>query len=692
MTATNRLAGETSPYLAQHADNPVDWYPWGEEALEKARAERKPILLSIGYSACHWCHVMAHESFEDPTIAALMNELFVNIKVDREERPDIDKLYQTAHQLITQRSGGWPLTMFLTPDEQLPFFGGTYFPSEPRHGMPGFPELLQKVAAYYRENASRARDQGRALADVFAELEPPPADAGTTLSDAPLHSAREQLAAQYDRDNGGFGNQPKFPSTPTLERLLRHWRETAFAAEPDVDALFMVALALTRMSEGGLYDHVGGGFCRYTVDAAWQIPHFEKMLYDNGLLLALTSELWLASGDPWLREVAQGTAQWMTGEMRSPGGGFHSSLDADSDGEEGAYYVWTREELKTALTDTQYAAVEQRFGLDRGPNFEGRYHLSVQRSLDEMAARGAASRDQLETTLQNARNRLFSLRESRTRPGCDDKILTSWNALAIRGLVIAGRGLGDPALIDAARRSMDYLRASHWRDGRLLATSKNGDARLAAYLDDYAFTLDAALELLQAGFDRSLLEFAIALADVLLSRFEDSERGGFYFTADDHEALIHRARSFSDDATPSGNGIAVRALTRLGFALGEERYLGAAERALLAAWKAMQDYPHGHPTLLSALQEYLLGSEIVVLRGDAAEIARWSQSAAALYAPRRLLLPIPGDEDDLPGALALRRPVANETVAYVCRGRSCSLPLTSWEALAQDLGEAQNAT
>ncbi|MEO0998389.1 MAG: thioredoxin domain-containing protein, partial [Pseudomonadota bacterium] len=688
MTAKNRLAGETSPYLIQHADNPVDWYPWGAEALDKAGAEQKPILLSVGYSACHWCHVMAHESFEDPAIAALMNELFVNIKVDREERPDIDKLYQTAHQLIAQRAGGWPLTMFLTPDEQLPFFGGTYFPNEPRHGMPAFPELLQKVAAYYRENAARAREQGRALADVFSDLEPPPADSGTALNDAPLGAAREQLAAQYDRDNGGFGSQPKFPSTPSLERLLRHWRETAFAAEPDVDALFMVALALTRMSEGGLYDHVGGGFCRYTVDGAWQIPHFEKMLYDNGQLLALTSELWLAGGDPWLRQVAEGTARWITGEMQAPHGGFYSSLDADAGGEEGAYYVWTGAELKAALTQTQYEAVVQRFGVDRGPNFEGRHHLSVQRSLDDMAAQGAATRSQLESTLEEARKTLFSVRRKRTAPGCDEKILTSWNALAIRGLVIAGRAFGDAGLIDAARRSMDYLRACHWRDGRLLATSKDGSARLPAYLDDYAFTLDAALALLQVEFDRPLLEFAIALADSLLAHFEDSERGGFYFTADDHEALIHRARSFADDATPSGNGIAVRALTRLGFALGEDRYLGAAERALLAAWKAMEDYPHGHTTLLSALEEYLLGSEIVVLRGDADEIARWSQSAAALYAPRRLLLPIPADEDDLPGALALRRPVEDETVAYVCRGRSCSLPLTSWEALAEDLGEA----
>jgi len=375
--STNRLAAETSPYLLQHADNPVDWHPWGPEALALARESGKPILLSIGYSACHWCHVMAHESFEDDATAAVMNEHFVNIKVDREERPDIDKIYQTAHQLLTQRAGGWPLTMFINPDDQRPFFGGTYFPNVARHGLPSFTDLITRVITFFDEQKDDVEKQGRQLVDIFGQLEPKPADDKQVLDGGPLTRAREQIAQSFDREYGGIGTAPKFPHPTTLERLLRHWRAGAHDNEPDVEALFMFSLTLTRMAEGGIYDQLGGGFCRYSVDRYWQIPHFEKMLYDNGPLLALYAQAWLATGDPLYARIANETADWMLADMQAPEGGFYSTRDADSEGEEGLYYVWTPAEVKDLLSDEQYAVFARYLGLNADANFEGKWHLTV---------------------------------------------------------------------------------------------------------------------------------------------------------------------------------------------------------------------------------------------------------------------------------------------------------------------------
>ncbi|WP_405240139.1 thioredoxin domain-containing protein [Lentisalinibacter orientalis] len=682
---TNRLADETSPYLLQHAANPVHWYPWGPEALETARETGRPILLSVGYSACHWCHVMAHESFEDEDTAALMNKLFVNVKVDREERPDIDRIYQIAHQLIAQRPGGWPLTMFLTPEEQLPFFGGTYFPKEPRHGMPAFRDILQRVAEYFRQNPEEVRNQGRQLADIFPRLDPEPAE-GIVLDGTPLAKARESLAERFDERYGGFGDAPKFPHPATLERLLRHWRASAGEEEPDVQALYMAALTLTRMAEGGLFDQIGGGFCRYSVDAQWLIPHFEKMLYDNGPLLALYAELGLAGGDAEMSRVAGETADWMLREMRAPGGGFYSSLDADSEGEEGRYYVWTPETARAAAGDQDFPLVAAHFGLDEAPNFEGRWHLYVRRPVARLAEERGEDGDALRLRIDRAREAMLRAREQRVRPGRDEKILTSWNALAIRGLAVAGRALARDDLIDAAAGATAFLRQELWRDGRLLATYKDGRARFPAYLDDHALLADALLELAQARWDADHLRFAIELAELLLAHFEDADNGGFFFTADDHEALLHRSKPLADEAIPSGNGIAARALLRLGFLLGEERYVAAAERTLRAAWQAMTEYPHGHVSLITALEEYLQPPELVILRGDPAEIGRWARNAAGIYAPRRLVFAIPAAEKDLPGHLALREPAADGPVAYICEGTRCSLPVTTWPALAALLG------
>jgi uncharacterized protein YyaL (SSP411 family) len=659
---SNRLAAETSPYLLQHAANPVDWYPWGEEAFAAARAAGKPVLLSVGYSACHWCHVMAHESFEDEATANLMNERFVNVKVDREERPDVDRIYQTAHQLLTQRGGGWPLTMFLDPDDQRPFFGGTYFPREARYGMPAFADLLRQVAGYFEERRGEVRTQGERLTEVLGRLEPPPAAAGDTLDETPLQKVREQLAQTFDADYGGFGGAPKFPHPTTIDLLLRTWRASAGDAEPDVDALYMATLTLTRMAEGGIFDHVGGGFCRYSVDRYWQIPHFEKMLYDNAALLATCADAFLATGESLFRRAAERTADWMLADLRGPGGGFYSSRDADSEGEEGRYYVWTPAEVEALLDAETYPPFARRFGLDGPPNFEGAWHLAVRDGADVDPA-----------VVDRAYAVLRAARAGRVAPARDEKRLTAWNALAIRGLAIAGRVLERADLVDAAHGAATFLRDRLYDDGRLLASYKDGRARFPAYLDDHAFLADALLELLQARWDAADLQFAIELAEALLARFEDRDRGGFFFTADDHEALMHRPRPLADDATPAGNGVAARALQRLGHLVGERRYLEAAERTLRAAWQAMSEYPHGHVSLLAALAEYLEPPEIVVIRGRSAALDRWRASQERLYSPGRLLVTIPAAETGLPGLLAERTPRDGEAVAYRCVGTHCEI-------------------
>jgi uncharacterized protein YyaL (SSP411 family) len=679
----NRLAGETSPYLLQHASNPVDWYPWGPEALEKARAEGKPILLSIGYSACHWCHVMAHESFEDEATAALMNELFVNVKVDREERPDLDRIYQTAHQMLTQRGGGWPLTMFLSPDDQRPFFGGTYFPPAPKYGMPSFQDLLKRVAQYYREHGDDVRRQGDALIEVFGQMQPPSA-MQAPLTRAPLATGRAALQRDFDGRFGGFGDAPKFPHPMNLEFLLRTWRATADDDQPDLQALYMATLTLTRMAEGGLYDQVGGGFCRYSVDPYWMVPHFEKMLYDNGQLLAVSAQAAVATGDALFRRVTQETADWILRDLANPAGAYYSTLDADSEGHEGKFYVWTPGEVRALLDEREYQVLARRFGLDREANFEGHWHLHAFEPLEKVAEEAGLTADEAESLLDSARAKLLAVRNRRVWPGRDEKILTSWNGLAIAGLAAAARALDRADYVDSAARAVEFLRAHCWFDGRLLAVHKDGRSRFPAYLDDHAFLAWGLLELLQARWHGPWLAWAVELAETMLERFEDREAGGFYFTADDHESLIHRPMTFGDDATPAGNGVAARVLLRLGYLLAEPRYLDAAERTLRAAWSLIERYPHGHTSLLMALDEFTEPPTIVVLRGAADDLAVWRAELDKLYEPRRLVLAVPADATGLPAALADKRPQAG-TVAYVCRGTTCSAPLATLGELVRSL-------
>ena len=681
---TNHLIGETSPYLRQHAHNPVDWYPWGSEALERARREGKPIHLSIGYAACHWCHVMAHESFEDEATARLLNDNFVNIKVDREERPDLDRIYQIAQQMITQRTGGWPLTMFLTHDDQRPFFGGTYFPREARYGLPGFRDLLPRVVEFYRSHEPEMRAQNAALVAALADINHPPAPAGTELTDAPLKACRAQLASMFDRRHGGFGGAPKFPAPKVLERLLRDWRASPTGDETGLQSLYMASFTLRRMGEGGICDQLGGGFCRYSVDERWMIPHFEKMLYDNGALLAVYANSSLASADAFYTQVVFETARWTLREMQSPEGGFYSSLDADSQGHEGTFYVWDREEVRCALSADEFAVFAPRFGLDSPANFEGRWHLYVNATVEQIAAVLQRPAAEVSALLESARAKLLALRAQRVRPARDEKILTSWNALMIRGLAIAARVHNAEPLAAAASRALDFLRATLWRDGRLLATAKDGRAHLNAYLDDYVYLVDAVLELLQVRFRAGELEFARQLTEVALTHFADAANGGFYFTSDDHEQLIHRSKTFSDDALPSGNGIAAFTLQRLGYLLGEPRYLAAAERTLRAAWPALEKYPVSHVTLVTALEELLQPPEIVILRGEAAAIEAWRRELARLFVPRRMVLAVPADATDLPPAIADKVP-RGSAVAYVCRGSTCSAPVESLEALLKEL-------
>jgi uncharacterized protein len=681
---TNHLASETSPYLRKHAHNPVEWYPWGPEALQRARAQNKPIHLSVGYSACHWCSVLEQESFEDEVTAKILNDNFVNIKVDREERPDIDRIYQVAQQMLTQRGGGWPLTMFLTHDDQRPFFGGTYFPKEARHGLPAFKDILLRVAAYYREHAAELRRQNEALMAAFAELTPPPAGADRELTAAPLAACRDELLRSFDAVNGGFGAAPKFPHAQTIEWLLRWWRTSAQSPEADSQALRMATLTLRRMGAGGINDQLGGGFYRYAVDDHWMIPHFEKMLYDNGALLAAYAHAALASADAGHARIAHATADWVLREMQSPEGGYYSSFDADSEGDEGKFYVWDREQVRTALSADEYAAFAPRFGLDQPPNFEGRWHLRVAASIDEIAQRLGRAPDEVAGLIDAARARLLLVRAQRVRPARDEKVLTSWNALMIRGMAVAARALERADLAASATRALAFLRSRLWREERLLATYMDGCAHLNAYLDDYAYLADAILELQQLRFRADELVFARELIEAVLEHFADAA-GGFYFTSDDHETLIHRTKAFADDATTAGNGVAARVLLRLGHLLGEPRYLAASEHTLRAAWPALERYPQAHVSLLGALEELLSPPEIVILRGEARTIEGWRAQLAQLYAPHRLLLAIPADVPDLPAALADKTPRAGP-VAYLCRGNTCSAPIDSLDALLAELG------
>ncbi|GAB4169957.1 MAG: thioredoxin domain-containing protein [Rhodocyclaceae bacterium] len=661
----NLLAGQTSPYLLQHAGNPVDWHPWGARALELAREQDKPILLSIGYSACHWCHVMARESFEDAAVAALMNRLYINIKVDREERPDLDHIYQSAHQVLTQRAGGWPLTMFLMPDG-TPFFGGTYFPRSPRYGLPGFPEILERVAAAYHGRRREIAQQNRALAAALARTLPDAA-ADAPFSDRPIERLAGALASGFDPVHGGFGGAPKFPHPCELDFLLRRSRSRA-----DERPAAIVTATLARMAEGGIHDQLGGGFFRYSVDERWAIPHFEKMLYDNALLLRLYADAWLVTRDPLFAATAGRTAGWVMREMQSGEGGYWSSLDADSGHEEGAFYLWTPDELRGVLSDDTFSLAQRHWGLAGPPNFENRrWHLAVSEPLGAICADlGIAAQDG-GRRIEEARAQLLAVRDRRVRPGCDDKILTSWNALMIEAMTHAGVVFRRPDWLASAGRALDFVRGTMYRNGRLLATCRGARARLDAYLDDHAFLLAALIERMQAGFRGEDLAFAIEIADTLLARFEDREAGGFFFTGHDHETLIHRPKPAQDGSTPGGNAVAAFALQRLGHLCGDARYLDSARRTLALFLPQMEREPWGCATLAVALEEHLAPPTLVVLRGREAD--SWLERLHSRYQPHTIAAAVGEQERGLPPVLD--KPAGSAVNAWVCSGVHCLPPI-----------------
>ena len=666
----NRLAGQTSPYLLQHKDNPVDWYPWGEEALARARAEDKPLLVSIGYSACHWCHVMEHESFEDPETAAVLNEHFVPIKVDREERPDVDTIYMGAVQAMAGQ-GGWPLNVFTDP-EGVPFYGGTYFPPEPRHGMPSFRQVLEGVAEAWRTRRDEIRSAApRTIEGLSAASRVGPSEA--ELSPGVLDEAERNLAVQFDPNFGGFGGAPKFPPASALEFLMCRMAEAA-DGDSAAKAREIVTTTLDRMAKGGIYDHVGGGFARYSVDAQWLVPHFEKMLYDNALLARGYLHAWQLTGEERFRRVCEETLDWALREMRGPEGGFFSALDADSEGEEGKFYVWTEQELRELLGDDAPALLAY-WGVDRGPNFEGRSILHV------------AGEEPDPEVLRRAREVLYDARSRRVWPGLDDKRLAAWNALMIAALADAGSALRRDDYVAAARDCADFvLRRMHDERGRLLRTYKDGRASLIAYLEDHAFLCEALLVLYEATLETRWFVEARRLADAIVLRFRDEKAGVFYDTASDHEALVVRPRSFEDHPIPSGSSSAAYALLRIDAVTGDRAY----ERPALEVFRALNQAAARHPQafghLLQAMHFHFSAPREVALVGD--PLDQLAATVRQRFRPTVVLAGMePGDEEALDAIPLLRgrEPVAGRPAAYVCRNFTCRMPVTDPAELEREL-------
>ncbi len=650
----NRLAEETSPYLLQHRENPVDWYPWGEEALRRARELDRPLLLSVGYSACHWCHVMERESFEDPATAAYMNEHFVCVKVDREERPDLDALYMEAVQAIGGH-GGWPMTVFCDPDG-VPFHGGTYFPPEPSRGLPSFRMVMEAVVDAFAEHREQLRErapQMRARLGAIGAIEPAAEPPGAELLEAALATLRESA----DTEHGGFGGAPKFPPASALELLLAH-------GETD-----HVERTLDAMMAGGIYDQLGGGFSRYSVDGAWLVPHFEKMLYDNALLARAYLHGWQALGHRRYRRVCEETLDWALREMRGPEGGFYSALDADSEGEEGRFYVWTQAEVREALGPEATEAIDF-YGVTEAGNFEGRNVL-------HRAAGAAATQP---AALEDARRTLLEARSARARPGLDDKRLTAWNALMLAALAEAGAALGRADYLDAARRGAEFV-LGELRDerGSLLRTYKDGEGRLNAYLEDHAFLLEALIALYEASFEPRWYEAAEALAATTIDRFGDPQRGGFFSTSADHEELIARRKEIGDHPIPSGNSAMALGLLRLAALSGERAYEGQAEGVLRLFAKAAPRQPDAFAHLLRALDFQLAPTKQVALVGD--DLSGLAAVVRSGFRPHQVLAGGP-EGGSVPPLLADRAAIGGEPTAYVCEHFSCRAPVTEPQPLA----------
>jgi len=712
---TNRLIHETSPYLLQHAHNPVDWYPWGPEALARARAEDKPILLSVGYSACHWCHVMAHESFEDPETAALMNELFVNIKVDREERPDIDAIYMEAVQAMTQH-GGWPMTVFLTPDGK-PFFGGTYFPPEPRYGMPGFRQVLLAVADAWRNRRRELELAGERIAELLGRSVVAGAS-DAALTPALLERATQGFLRSHDPVEGGFGSAPKFPQPMNLDFLLQRHAHTG-----DRAALQAALLTLRKMAAGGIYDQLGGGFHRYSTDDHWLVPHFEKMLYDNAQLARAYLHAWQITGDATFRRIVEETLDYVLREMTAPEGGFYSTQDADSEGQEGKFFLWTPSEINALLGPEDGRLFCVCYGVTERGNFReggpGANILHVGRQPEAIARELGVAPERLAEAVARGRARLFAAREQRVRPGRDDKILAEWNGLMIHAFAEAGAALDRPDYIAAAGRAARFVLEqmaerteppiggatdgqgsdeAGWRTGiRLFRTWKDGRAHLNAYLEDYAAVGVGLVALYQATFALHWLEAALALAETVIAHFADDAGGGFFQTSGDHEQLIVRRKEFVDNAVPSGNALAAELLLRLGRLLDRADFIARAAAVLQPMAEAMGQHPLAFGRLLATLDLYLDPGQEIVIVGDraAADTRRLLAEVWRRYLPHSVLACAAADDvaaQALIPLLAGRGQIGGRATAYVCRNRVCNLPVVEPADLAAQLAGAGRAT
>ncbi len=676
----NHLAAETSPYLLQHKENPVEWYPWGEEALRRARDENKPMLVSIGYSSCHWCHVMAHESFEDEATAAVMNEHFVNVKVDREERPDLDGIYMSAVQAMTGH-GGWPLNVFVTPDG-VPFFGGTYWPPADRMGMPGFQRVLASVADAWRDRREAIEENAASVREFLSQASAATPSAGTLNSDI-LDHAFGHLADSFDEEHGGFGGAPKFPQPAVLAFVLRTWRRTG-----EAKAAHIVRHTLDRMAAGGIYDHLGGGFSRYSVDAAWLVPHFEKMLYDNAQLVRIYVDAWRAFGEERYRTVAEETCAYVLREMTGPEGGFYSAQDADSEGEEGKFYVWTPAEIDTALAGLppeEVDLVKLHFGVTEEGNFEGKNILSRVREVAELVEATGRSEAEITDILTRAKERLFEVRRERVPPGTDDKVLTSWNGLMLGALAETGRAFGRDDLVAAAVRNAEFLLSTLRSDGRLLRAYRAGVAKQPAFLEDFAYLADGLLALYRATLDTRWLDEATGLTREMIERFAH-EVAGFYDTAADHERLVTRPRDLQDGATPAGNSVAAGLLVTIGALTGDESMSGRAEAILTMLAEPMREQPLGFGFVLCVLDSWLGARQDLVLVGDAKDpsLRELAAVASRTYAPALILARADARDAQLVERyplLAERPPVDGRPAAYLCEHFSCLPPVTTAEDL-----------
>jgi len=669
---TNRLIDESSPYLRQHAHNPVDWYPWGTEAFATAARENKPILLSVGYSACHWCHVMEHESFEDEPTARLMNEHFVCIKVDREERPDVDHIYMNAVQMLTGR-GGWPMTMFLTPDGK-PFYGGTYFPPQDRHGMPAFQRVLLAVAQAYREKPDEVQKTVGQLMEGLTRVEALQ-PSSQSIDGRLVLDAATALAKAYDETHGGIGQAPKFPNEAVFELFLR-----AHLTSGQPQYLDMVLHTLRQMARGGIYDQLGGGFHRYSVDERWLVPHFEKMLYDNAQLVPLYLEAYQLTRDEFFARIARETLDYIVREMRSPEGGFYSTQDADSEGEEGKFFVWDVTEVRRILGDETAEIACRYWDISEVGNFERRNILHVTLEIEQLAKMFRRDVAAVTRLIADARAALFAVRERRIKPGLDDKILTAWNALMASAFAQAAAVLDEPRYREVAVEALGFIAATLQRGDRLLSTYKDGVAKLNGYLDDYAFVAAALLDVFELVQDRGHLDRAVTLTDAMIAHFWDAAGGGFFFTSDDHEALIVRSKPAFDGSIPSGNSTAARTLLRLYHFTERTDYLERAEALLRLFGAPMRQQPFGFANLFLAVDFYTQKPREIVVVGDpdAPETAVLVRQIHRRYLPNRTLTVIdPARGGTLPPLLAGKGQVGGKPTVYVCHNRTCSAPVTT---------------